>query len=221
VKTKALGLYGSIFAALIVSAIAHADDDKLRDLGAAAKKGETVKWDGADWQLAHDNDGVKNITAGEGLNKTETEAGELTLSVELAGSGSSTSAAKADHSHPSLPPVGAVIAWLKSTANTPALTSGWAECNGQTLDDAESPYNGQVIPNLNGASDQTKRFLRGAENSGAPGGSETHSHTQKSGSNAGKGSTGNNSTDARVGYQTAATSTLPSYYEVVWIIRVK
>jgi len=48
-------------------------------------------------------------------------------------------------------PVGVIIAWHKSFANTPALPDGWVECNGQTLSDGDSPYDGQVIPNLNGA----------------------------------------------------------------------
>jgi photosystem II stability/assembly factor-like uncharacterized protein len=47
-------------------------------------------------------------------------------------------------------PVGTVQAWLKNYDNTPALSSDWVECNGQTLSDAGSPFNGQVIPDLNG-----------------------------------------------------------------------
>lgn len=62
-------------------------------------------------------------------------------------------------------PIGSVTAWLKSYTNTPSLPSGWVECNGQTLNDSDSPYNGQVIPDLNGEN----RFLRGNATSGDTG----------------------------------------------------
>jgi hypothetical protein len=76
-------------------------------------------------------------------------------------------------------PIGAIIAWHKSFPNTPALSSNWVECNGQTLSDGDSPYDGQVIPNLNGAAagadlsngDNLGKtgevFLKGDETSGA------------------------------------------------------
>ena len=59
-------------------------------------------------------------------------------------------------------PVGSIVAWHRDFENTPALPPGWAECNGQTLEDPDSPYHGKSIPNLNGQG----RFLRGAECSG-------------------------------------------------------
>jgi hypothetical protein len=59
-------------------------------------------------------------------------------------------------------PIGSIIAWHKSFANTPSLPDGWVECNGQTLSDADSVYNGQTIPDLNGDG----RFLRGNSTSG-------------------------------------------------------
>ncbi len=59
-------------------------------------------------------------------------------------------------------PVGALIAWHKNFPGTPELPDGWTECNGQVLDDPESPYNGQMLPNLNGEG----RFLRGSNASG-------------------------------------------------------
>ncbi|MGR0480422.1 MAG: hypothetical protein ACTFAL_03215 [Candidatus Electronema sp. V4] len=61
-----------------------------------------------------------------------------------------------------LTPVGAIMPWHKNLAATPELPKGWVECNGQILDDPESPYNGQAIPNLNGEG----RFLRGSNTSG-------------------------------------------------------
>lgn len=71
-------------------------------------------------------------------------------------------------------PVGSIVAWHKSFANTPALPSNWLECNGQVVSDAGSPYNGQTLPDLNGGT----RFLRGSSTSGTlqAGTVESHSH---------------------------------------------
>jgi hypothetical protein len=59
-------------------------------------------------------------------------------------------------------PIGSIVAWNKGMPGTPALSDGWVECNGQVLADAESPYNGQTIPNLNG----TNKVLKGDSASG-------------------------------------------------------
>lgn len=139
------------------------------------------------------------------------------------------------------PPIGGVIAWLKSFSGVPStLPSGWVECNGQTLSDADSPLNGQTIPDLNGDS-ATPKFLRGATTSGGSGGSETHNHQwatnreisiRTTGSDAGDdwleeitsfGSDGSSSanSDATGSLYTDNSSSLPTYYGVVWIMRVK
>lgn len=137
-----------------------------------------------------------------------------------------------------LSPIGSVTAWLKSFPNTPALPTGWVECNGQVLSDSGSVYNGQTIPNLNASGGGTKRFLRGSTTSGTTGGADTHTlsvgempghtHVERtvggggpsgpagSGGNANSSST---STDSTGGGQ--AHNNLPSYYEIVWILRVK
>lgn len=100
-----------------------------------------------------------------------------------------------------------------------SIPDGWVECNGQTLDDDESVYDGLVIPDLNGSSG-TERFLRGQISSGGIGGTETHTHSiSKPGAEAsGGGATGYTGQAAATASQ---TSTLPSYYEVVWIMRIK
>lgn len=67
------------------------------------------------------------------------------------------------------PPIGALMPWLKSFTNTPSLPTGWVECDGSTLSDAASVYNGQVLPNLNGGN----RFPRGNSTSGGTGGAAT------------------------------------------------
>ena len=64
-------------------------------------------------------------------------------------------------------PIGSIIAWHKSMTGTPALPAGWVECNGQVLNDPDSPCNGQTIPNLNAAAGYSGgRFLRGGSISG-------------------------------------------------------
>ncbi len=71
------------------------------------------------------------------------------------------------------PPIGAIIAWHKNLSFTPDLPYGWVECNGQTLNDGESPYNLQAMPDLNSTPpgiypppNGGGRFLRGSSHSG-------------------------------------------------------
>lgn len=116
-----------------------------------------------------------------------------------------------------LVPVGSIIPWLKSYTNTPALGSGFVECNGQVLSDAESVFNGQTIPNLNGTTEATKRFLRGSTTSGGTGGADSYSHGH---------STTNTTTPlggvtCAVSVNSASVSAIPPYYEVVFIMRIK
>ena len=112
-----------------------------------------------------------------------------------------------------IPPVGTIKAWAKDFPNTPPLGPNWAECNGEVLHDAESPYDGQALPDLNGA----QRFLRGAGASGGTGGSDTM--------NLGGETDVDNNHDASTTSAASAPqpdlSILPSYYEVVWVVRVK
>lgn len=70
-------------------------------------------------------------------------------------------------------PIGTIQAFHKSLSGTPALPWGWAECNGQTLNDPESPYNGGTLPSLNspfnseaGTTSSAGYFLRGGTASG-------------------------------------------------------
>ncbi|GAH21095.1 unnamed protein product [marine sediment metagenome] len=131
------------------------------------------------------------------------------------------------------PPIGSVLPWLKSYTNTPALPDGWVECNGQVLDDAESVYDTQTIPDLNGGN----RFLRGNATSGATGGESTHTlltaempahtHQIEQSTQAGTGraraagaaDTANVNTTSTGG--DGAHENKPPYYNVVWIMRIK
>lgn len=147
-------------------------------------------------------------------------------------------------------PIGAIIPWSKSLAGVPSLPPEFVECNGQTLSDPESPLDGQVIDNLNGASSGTKRFLRGSTTSGSTGGSDSHNHqwydvvNDAGGSDSYLAVTSVTASDEARSYNsggtsqtlntlgvgsgvlsgdahTSNTSTLPSYYEVVFVMRVK
>ena len=135
-----------------------------------------------------------------------------------------------------LPPVGSITAWAKNLTGVPALPANWVECNGQVLSDAESPLNGQTIPNLNASGGGTKRFLRGSTTSGTTGGEDAHalsvaelaSHTHTipigtTGSGAAVVGTLTPSSTYNTGSTGSGTAhnTLPSYYEVVWIIKIK
>ena len=52
-------------------------------------------------------------------------------------------------------PIGAVIDWYPLTAAPFLPPPGFVICNGQTINDVESPYNGRQAPDLRG------RFTRG------------------------------------------------------------
>jgi hypothetical protein len=111
-------------------------------------------------------------------------------------------------------PIGSIGAWHKTFTNTPALPAEWLECNGQVINDAQSPYNGQNMPDLN----TTNRFLRGNATSGTTGGQET---ATTSGDNteqtAGVGVTAH----CAVHGHTHTVDTVPPYMNVVWIMRIK
>jgi len=123
-------------------------------------------------------------------------------------------------------PIGTVIPWAKTITGTPALSTYWAECNGQTISDAESPFNGQALPNLNG----NNNFLRGATTSGGTGGATTHVHAISGNTsaavNANTAGYLNNIAPLSTHLHSytgafAAGNNLPTYFNVVYIIRIK
>jgi|GEM_PF-2225295 len=133
-------------------------------------------------------------------------------------------------------PVGSIVAWAKNIKEGLTIPSGWVECSGQTLSDAESVLNGIVIPNLNGQN----RFLRGNATTGGTGGAETHtltvdempSHKHSLNANVvtetGTGSIGGVDQSGNA-YITETQNAgggqphenRPPFYNVVWIMRVK
>lgn len=130
-------------------------------------------------------------------------------------------------------PIGGVVAWCKSlSAALPPLLPNYVECNGQVLADGDSVLNGATIPDLNGTIATNHRFLRGQSTSGGTGGSETHDHTASvsglvvaltaGGGYSGTGLDTYSGGTCKVNAPSIGTySTLPSYYEVVWVMRIK
>ncbi|MBI5217965.1 MAG: tail fiber protein [Bacteroidia bacterium] len=117
-------------------------------------------------------------------------------------------------------PIGSIVAWAKSLSGVPTtLPTGWLECNGQVVTDSQSPLYNVTIPDLNGTGG-THRFLRGSTTSGTTGGREEFSwyHRHGEASSPDHWSQGGYGPDYD-GNQNE--SLLPSYYEVVWIMRVK
>jgi hypothetical protein len=145
------------------------------------------------------------------------------------------------------PPIGTIQAWHKSLSGTPPLPWGWMECNGQVVTDAESPYNGVAVPNLNavftteaGVTSSAGRFLRGGSVSGVMSADKTNnvSVIGSSGSNGcglcdavvpqdGTFPIGNtpgydrNNANTSMRIRHRAVETHPGNMTVVWIIRIK
>lgn len=77
-------------------------------------------------------------------------------------------------------PLGAVIPWWRPTPETPIPSGHFALADGSVVNDPESPFNGQTLPDLTG------KFIMGVApaNIGSAGGSNTldlsHSHTVSS-----------------------------------------
>jgi hypothetical protein len=176
-------------------------------------------------QSGSNTDGYLSSTDWGTFNAKQNSLGNLNGIIKGNGSNTYTVATSGTDYAPGYSgvPVGGIIAWAKSLTNTPALPIGYVECNGQTLSDANSVYNGIVIPNLNGSTDATKRFLRGATTSGGTGGSATHTHS------VGSATDNHFITSASpiatavtsISVSTGSASTIPTYYEVVYVMRVK
>ncbi len=125
-------------------------------------------------------------------------------------------------------PIGSIVAWHKSFANTPPLPANFVECNGQVLSDPGSPYNGQTIPDLNA----TGRFIRGGASSGTlqpyatalPTTPFTHSHNAPVTSGSGGspvGVVGSGGAMITGGWAGGDAETRPINISMVWIMRVK
>ncbi len=110
-------------------------------------------------------------------------------------------------------PIGTILPWNKTMTGVPTLPEGYAECDGSVISDAASPMDGETLPDLNG----TPSFLRGNTTSGSTGGAETHTHSLSTKVADIDGSGNFILTSATSG----SGSSLPTYYEVVYIMRIK
>lgn len=141
-------------------------------------------------------------------------------------------------------PIGTILAWHKSFTGTPALPPQYRECNGQVVNDIESPYYNRTLPDLN----TTARFLRGGTASGVMQSDAFQGHwharrwTNTAGPNYGVTYTssskadmdmtgltgeatnygiGNATTDNVNGSPRTAVETRPVNMTILWIIKIK
>jgi len=163
--------------------------------------------------ITSDDGAYSNLIAGEGIdinNGSEIKCEDATTTnkgiIEIATedevqTGTDTSRAIVpDTLQVVLPPVGAIIAWLKSFTSVPqTLPTGWKECDGSEIIDADSPMIGEHLPDLNGG-----EFLRGSSTTGGTGGSDTMAHTH---TGTASGNTGNESSHT---HTFSDTSSAPS-----------
>jgi len=119
-------------------------------------------------------------------------------------------------------PIGGIVPWFKDFTNVPSLPDEFAECNGQTLNDAESPLDGQTLPDLNGSSGKN-RFLRGDTTSGETGGSATSTHNHSMGGEFSDREDGLSEAVSNLDATTGSTTidTVPPYTDTVMVMRVK
>ena len=111
-----------------------------------------------------------------------------------------------------LVPIGVVLPWFKDIPGVPALGENFVECNGQVLNDAESPLDGQFMPDINTGA---QRFIRGGLSSGTLGGIDSFATAQAD--NAGVCTPQTFvTTDFSPGAQP-----FPPYVTAVFVIRVK
>ncbi len=126
--------------------------------------------------------------------------------------------------------IGGIIPWAKSITGVPSLPASYVECDGAVLSDANSPLDGETMPDLN----STQRFLRGAATSGTTGGSDTkdlqHNHSSPTGApSATKTVNGTGASIVPTHDHTHTISNdlsttediLPAFYQAVMTIRVK
>ena len=109
-------------------------------------------------------------------------------------------------------PVGGIMPWYKDLAGTPALPPNFVKCNGQVLNDPESIYNGELMPDINTG---IQRFLRGGLTSGQIGGIDYFATAQADFSSSGPAQN-----FVTTDFSPGAVP-LPPYVTAVYIIRVK
>jgi hypothetical protein len=114
-------------------------------------------------------------------------------------------------------PIGTVLPWLKTYTNTPSLPTSWVECDGSTLSDSDSVYDGQTLPDLNG----DNRFLRGSSSSGGTGGTTSYTTSSEPGNQGALYESPDDPPFWTQAHTHTVTGVEPPYYNVVWIMRIK
>ncbi|MCP4134981.1 MAG: tail fiber protein [bacterium] len=143
-------------------------------------------------------------------------------------------------------PVGSIVAWHKNFGSGATIPAGWIECDGSIINDGQSIYNGETVPDLNSSG----RFMRGGAISGVlqndatdvnglymnSTGSHSHSFSYTSANFDGYGGGGNRGRAdeaAAIGGSTGSagnhehtmysddSETRPTNMSVIWIIRIK
>ena len=116
--------------------------------------------------------GAVTVSGTTTLNGTTTVAGTTTFSGAATFSGNTSGRG--------IVPVGAILPLMANltgvtnvTATTTADSNGYVVCGGQTISDATSPMNGQVIPNLNNSN-----FIMGSSTAGSTGGANSITITE-------------------------------------------
>ena len=183
---------------------------------------------------------MKTFSSGNVVSASDFNSNFTSLATGV--QGLDTRVTTAENTLTKIVPVGTIMAWHKNlTAPVMTLPAGWLECNGQTVADADSPFNGLNLPDLN----NQRRFLRGNPTSGPLENSQFAQHTHVSpivtrapmatwtNFGIGPASLGSiyggvcgldNSFEAInpfVSYAGSGSETRPINMSVVWIIRIK
>jgi hypothetical protein len=136
-----------------------------------------IYYDSQDLRIGFTNPSIGPLTQTIRINDDLLVEGQLTVGTNSIVIDGDEGTIEINGNPIALPPIGAIIAWDKTPSQTPSIPEGWVECNGQTISDTKSVYNGVTIKNLNGSGGGTKRFIRGSTTSGTEAGALSHTHS--------------------------------------------
>ena len=118
-------------------------------------------------------------------------------------------------------PLGGLVAFAKGLSGVPqTYPDSFVECDGSAISDADSPFDGQTLPDIN----STQRFIRGATTSSTTSDVTTHNHTtgaanfQVSADNA---AVVTMAAPSHHHNNVPTANNLPKYYTIVWLMRIK
>ena len=156
--------------------------------------------------------GIKNLK----LGGTDWVDGEKVNSVDINDTFAECTPYKNNKYPYSLAPIGSIVAYHFDYAfSNKSIPAGWVACNGQTISDITSVYNGQTAPALNGTTEENSLFLRGNTTSGGTGGVSTHGHGWVT-----RNSDNSNYFKYFEIFPVGAYN-IPKYLAIKWIMRIK